>query len=350
MSARPTLSTILFEVTQRCNHACLHCYNPWSHPAGPRPRDDNDALDVRPLLFRLFSQVECHHVTLTGGEPLLRRDLPVLVSFLRAHHKEVALISNGRLLSDRAAADLLGRGVGLFELPLLSWRREMHDRLSGSPGAFDAVLRAMTSIRRHEGRTVAVIVATRINLADLYDTIQLACALGVDGVMLNRFNPGGRGAAHLDELLPTVAAMKAGLDAAEAAARDFHLSVSCSIPIQPCLIDTSGYRHLSFGFCAAGSDDAYYALDCQGNVRPCNHTPTVLGNVWEQDFASLIASPLLGEFVAATPEFCTACELRSKCQGGCKAAAQVCYGSLNAPEPFLACNRECAFCRAPGRE
>lgn len=79
---------------------------------------------------------------------------------------------------------------------------------------------------------------------------------------------------------------------------------------------------------------------CRVNLRPCNHTPTVLGNVWQQDFTSLIASPSLDEFVAATPELCAVCELRRKCQGGCKAAAQVCCGNLCAPEPFLACNRK----------
>jgi MoaA/NifB/PqqE/SkfB family radical SAM enzyme len=29
MSAKPRLQTLIFEVTQRCNHACLHCYNVW---------------------------------------------------------------------------------------------------------------------------------------------------------------------------------------------------------------------------------------------------------------------------------------------------------------------------------
>ena len=47
----------------------------------------------------------------------------------------------------------------------------------------------------------------------------------------------------------------------------------------------------------------------------------------------------LAAFVEAAPAFCDPCSLRETCQGGCKAAAQVCYGSLSAEEPFLHLNR-----------
>jgi radical SAM protein with 4Fe4S-binding SPASM domain len=114
---------------------------------------------------------------------------------------------------------------------------------------------------------------------------------------------------------------------------------SCSIPIQPCLIETSVYPNLNFGFCAAGTERAYYALDPLGNLRPCNHTPTVLGNLLEESFVDLIAPERMREFVEAVPALCAPCALRDTCQGGCKAAAQVCYGSLTTEEPFLHHNR-----------
>jgi radical SAM protein with 4Fe4S-binding SPASM domain len=212
--------------------------------------------------------------------------------------------------------------------------------LSGSKGAFDAVLAALANIRYYGGQAITVFVATRHNIADLYDTLKLAFAFGVYGVMLNRFNPGGRGAHRVEELLPTVDEMRAALQVAEAATQEFHLSISCSIPIQPCLIDTSAYPHLGFGFCAAGSHRAYYTLDTAGSVRPCNHTPTILGNVWNEPFAQVIDPARLADFVAAVPAFCAACARCDECQGGCKASAEVCYGTLSVEEPFLRCNRD----------
>ena len=337
---RVSLSTLIVEVTRACNHACRYCYNFWTHPdATGTPNPPERPGDLQPLLARVLEQVECAHITLTGGEPLLRGDLHEVVSFLASRHLRINLITNGHLLTEARIADLIRRGVTLFELPLLSFRREVHDALCGTRGAFDAVLSALTDIRTHRGQAVIAFVATRQNIADLYDTLKLAFAFGARGVMLNRFNPGGRGVVYLEELLPTLEQMTEALEIAEAAAGEFDLPISCSIPIQPCLIDLARYPHLTSGFCAAGSERAYYTLDTAGNVRPCNHTPTVLGNVWQEPFEEIVASERLAEFVAARPAFCDLCEWRDECQGGCKAAAQVCYGDLRAEEPFLRANR-----------
>jgi radical SAM protein with 4Fe4S-binding SPASM domain len=343
---RPHLRSIIFETTQQCNHACLHCYNIWNqdhkNELNTYPTGQLDPYATLDLLQKALDETHCRHITLTGGEPLLRKDLPQILDLLRKREVSSTIISNGHLLDEPTVIDLLDRGAGLFELPLLSHRREMHDYLSGCPGAFDAVLSAMANIRYHRGQFVAVFVATKPNLPDLYDMIRLAFAFGTRGVMLNRFNPGGRGRKHLDELFPSVSEIQQALDIAEAASVEFNIPISCSIPIQPCLIDTAQYEHLGFGFCAAGTDRAYYTLDPLGNLRPCNHTTTILGNLLEEPFADLIAPERISDFVNAAPEFCNPCKLRSTCQGGCKAAAQVCYGSLYSEEPFLHLNRDLA--------
>ncbi len=346
MNTKPSLQSLIFEVTQRCNHACLHCYNIWQgEPATLRdryPRGELDTEQTLRLLAKALDETDCHHVTLTGGEPLLREDLSVLLDYLRERHVRVTLISNGRLLDEHRAISLIDQGVGLFELPLLSDRREIHDRLSGAPGAWDAVLEAMANVRLHHGQVVAAFVATRMNIEHLYETIRLAYAFGARGLMFNRFNPGGRGRLHLLELLPTVEQVRAALTVAEAASVEFGLPISCSIPIQPCLIDTSAFPHLGFGTCAAGTERAYYALDPLGNVRPCNHSTTILGNLFDEPFVDLVSPERMETFVHAYPVICHACKLGTTCQGGCKAAAQVCEGSLEEMEPFLRMGITCA--------
>jgi radical SAM protein with 4Fe4S-binding SPASM domain len=331
---KPRLSSLIFEVTQRCNHACLHCYNVWQG-GGDYPRGELETSRTLGLLTKALDEADCRHVTLTGGEPLLRPDLPTLLDLLERRGVQSTVISNGRLLDGQTAGDLLGRGVGLFELPLLSHRREVHDRMSGAAGAWDAVLRAMSEVRLRGGRFVAVFVLTRLNVDDLIETMKLAFAFGARAIMLNRFNPGGRGRAHIHELLPSVEQVRRALAAADAASAQCGLPVACSIPIQPCLIDTTPFKHLSFGFCAAGSERAYYTLDPLGNLRPCNHSDTILGNLLEESFADLIAPERMAPFTCALPAICGACERKLVCQGGCKAAAQVCYGSLTEAEPFL---------------
>ncbi len=333
---RPRLQTLILEMTQDCDHACVYCYNPWRHPDA-RPAPARPRADVLGLLAHVLAQVDCDHVTLTGGEPLLCDDLAETVGFLARRGVRVNLITNGHRLTDARAAELVECGVSLFAVPLLSHRREVHDALCGVAGAFDAALAALAHIRAHHGTAAVAFVATRLNIGDLRDTMRLAFAFGARGVQFNRFNPGGRGAAHLD-LLPTLGQVRDALAVADATAAELGLAVSVSIPIQPCLVDMSAYPHLNFGFCAAGTDRAYYTLDALGNVRPCNHSATVLGNVWERPFADIIAGEAMADFAAATPPFCEGCRMRAVCQGGCKAAAHACYGDLRAEDPFLRAN------------
>jgi radical SAM protein with 4Fe4S-binding SPASM domain len=337
MTTRPRPQSLIFEITQRCNHACLHCYNVW-HGGGTYPRGELDTVQTLELLARALEQTDCRSVTLTGGEPLLRADLADILEFLQLRHVQVTVISNGRLLDQATSARLVQLGVGLFELPLLGHEPGVHDELSGSPGAWEAVLDAMANVRQQHGQFVAAIVATRKNLDHLHETIRLAFAFGARGIMLNRFNPGGRGRDHLEELLPTAEQIRQALSIAEAASIEYRLPISCSIPIQPCLVDLRQFPHLGFGFCAAGSERAYYTLDPLGNLRPCNHTDIILGNLFSASFADIINSPHMQAFACAVPRFCTNCSRRAECLGGCKASAQVCYGSLTAQEPFLRTN------------
>jgi radical SAM protein with 4Fe4S-binding SPASM domain len=340
----PRLHSLIFETTQQCNHACLYCYNIWNPDSRGRvsdyPQGQLNTSDTIRMLTKALDETRCQHVTLTGGEPLLRKDLPQIVEFL--HNRDIAttIISNGHLLSEPVVVDYLERGVGLFELPLLSHRRKIHDQLSGCPGAFDAVLAAMAHIRYQRGQFVSVFVATKINLPDLYETIKMAYAFGARGMMFNRVNIGGRARDHLDALMPSVDQIRNALTVADRAADEFSFPISCSIPIQPCLVDTSIFNHLDFGYCAAGTERAYYTIDPLGNLRPCNHTTTILGNLMEEPFVELISPERMSPFMEAVPSFCDPCSLRDICKGGCKAAAQVCYGSLSAEEPFLHINLE----------
>lgn len=102
----------------------------------------------------------------------------------------------------------------------------------------------------------------------------------------------------------------------------------------PCLFDTAKYKRLTFGFCAAGTERAYYTLDPAGNLRPCNHSPAILGNIRRTSFREMHESAAMREFVCARPAFCAGCKLETQCLGGCKAAAEAVCGSAWGMDPF----------------
>ena len=73
-----------------------------------------------------------------------------------------------------------------------------------------------------------------------------------------------------------------------------------------------------------------------GNVRMCNHSPLILGNIRETHFNRLIRSRAAREFACAIPSECAECAMAKVCQGNCKAAAEQASGSALALEPFVA--------------
>ena len=330
--------SLVFEVTQRCNHACLHCYNAWKNAAPYPDTEELSTADTLAMLGKVLDESGARLISLSGGEPLLRSDIYEIVEFLAARGVGVNLITNGSLLTEASIARLAGGKISLFELPLLSVDRAVHDRLSVSAGAFDRVTMALATLKSARQRVVAVFVATRLNLPQWRETAELAFALGADGVLFNRFNPGGEGARHIEELQASPEDLASALDAAEDFARTYDFPISCSIAMPPCLFDTARYERLTFGFCAAGTERAYYTIDPAGRLRPCNHSPTILGNVRQRNFWDLIGSPAARDFSAARPAFCAGCRIEAACQGCCKAAAEACRGSPRALEPFLAAN------------
>ena len=121
-----------FEFTAGCDHRCGHCYNVWNaDPDDPqggyvtgRPLK-TDAM--RAMMHKAITQTGCSHVTITGGEPLLRRDALDLIAHARGMVQSLTLITNGSHVGPEVAARLAELRVSQVQLTLLAGERELHD-------------------------------------------------------------------------------------------------------------------------------------------------------------------------------------------------------------------------------
>lgn len=334
--------TFVLELTRRCNNRCVYCYLPGgvSAPNSEAARAAEMTLaEVCDLVAALREQLPLRTIALSGGEPLLREDLPQILSFLRELGVQPVVITNGTLLAPEKI-NALGPDV-TFEIPLLSYRWSVHDQLVKRPGAWESVVANLTHLRRARGSFVAVFVATRINSTDLRKTAELAIALGADALMYNRINLGRHNFRRAAVLLPTRGMIEENLDTLEDIGEKYKLAISASVVIEPCVVDVTKYKHVHFGWCPLGGQGSYFAIDPLGNLRVCNHSPVVLGNLRLQTFASLYYEhPYLRRFRETWPAECRGCvpERRSLCCGGCKAAAEQCYGSMDRVDPFVTIN------------
>ncbi len=139
------LTYLRLSVVDRCNLRCLYCMP--AHGAGFDPWADLLTYEEMITLVRCFAELGIRKVRLTGGEPLVRKDLEVLVGGLRAmaEIRELALSTNGVFLKGRARS-LKRAGVDRVNVSLDTLNRERFteiarmDRLEEVLGGIDEAL------------------------------------------------------------------------------------------------------------------------------------------------------------------------------------------------------------------
>jgi len=100
------LRSLRISVTDRCNLRCKYCMPEEEYTW--LPRETILSFEEFDALAGIFTELGVDKVRLTGGEPLLRKDLPVLIRMLRRNPriKDLALTTNGVLLAEQAQAFL----------------------------------------------------------------------------------------------------------------------------------------------------------------------------------------------------------------------------------------------------
>ncbi len=334
-----TIPRIDLELSAACDHKCAHCYNVWTAQEGDAQagygiRDQLPTAALLELIERVVAQSGAEHITITGGEPLLRKDALAIIRRACEQVKTVSLISNGSHIPPESAAELAEMGVRQVQLTLLAGNRELHDALKGAV-CFDDTLRAAVDLRDAGVSVQVCYVAMKQNAGQLARVMELCVALGIKGLSYNRMAPSGGAIHHIQHLLPTIEIIEADLEIADRMGRAYGISVGTAMPIPPCLIRYERYPWVRFGLCSTGSGSPNIVIDAQGNVRSCNLSSGVLGNLVKQDWAEVFANPYPTEFRGIVPEMCRGCAYETTCQGGCKESAFATFGSLDHPEPLL---------------
>jgi cyclic pyranopterin phosphate synthase len=140
------IGDVRVSVTDRCNFRCQYCM-----PAEGMPwlgREELLTFEEIERLVRILASMGVGKVRLTGGEPLVRRELEKLVAMLRAVDgvEEIALTTNGYLLADRAEG-LVAAGVERFNVSIDSLQRDRFYELTRRD-ALPRVLAGLTELAR----------------------------------------------------------------------------------------------------------------------------------------------------------------------------------------------------------
>jgi radical SAM protein with 4Fe4S-binding SPASM domain len=336
---RPLPTTFVFELTQRCNNSCAYCYNAWRAPESAYPKAgarEMTLTQIEQAILKLRSETQVEVIALSGGEPTLRRDFLDIVQLIHSHGIKTQIITNGTNLSE-SLVEATAEG-SIYQVSLLSWQSETHDRLTGHKGAWNAVIDGMQNVHLAGGHLIAVFVATRENYGDLGPTVHLAMMLGAASLLYNRLNIGGSNLKCQEALSMTPGMVEDNLGVLDDIAATTGFPISTGVVIEPCMVDVTRYPHIRHGWCSLASEHATPIIDPAGNIRICEHSPTILGHIEYDSIRDILTShPYVRAFRTTWPDECSDCghPLRSLCLGGCRAAAEQTYGTLSRADPFV---------------
>lgn len=334
----PQLHAISWNLTRRCNLRCGHCYLDADLLDGRRV-DELSTDECRRVIDQIREVNQSPFLILTGGEPLLRPDLPDIAEYASSLGAYVVVGTNGLLLTDAVVVRLREAGVKGLGVSLDAASPPVHDSLRGMPGAWE---RAVAGIKQAaaQGMPFAVqTTVTRENAGDLDRIAELAESLGATALNVYFLVCTGRG-QEMSDLTPGEYERVLGR------LYDLHgrfggrmlVTAKCAPHFRRVVFDrdpASPLMKTYQGGCPAGTH--YIRITPAGDVTPCPYMPESVGNIrrtqfrvmWESSptFASLRQPDLR--------ERCDLCEFRTVC-GGCRARALAETGNMLGTDPWCA--------------
>lgn len=338
------LRWIAWEITPRCNLACVHCRSSSSMQLA-EPMTTQDALQVIDRIAEFCKPV----LVLSGGEPLLRDDIYDIAVYGTEKGFRMCMATNGTMLSDEHCQRIKQSGIRIVSLSLDGATAAVHDDFRQHPGAYEAILKGIELLRRYDIEFLINSSFTRRNQSDIEATYQLAKSLGAKAWYMFMIVPTGRGEDIFDELIAAQDYDKIlqWHYQMERSQNSILVRPTCAPHYYRIFIEESRKegksrqrRDLAFSTkankgCVAAQTICLIRSD--GEVLPCSYFPKSGGNIFRQSLAQIWNSQLfeqLRDFDSYRGK-CGQCEFLQVC-GGCRARAFAVSGDYLAPEPF--CN------------
>jgi MoaA/NifB/PqqE/SkfB family radical SAM enzyme len=173
------LVNVTLELTYRCNVQCEFCF--LKDSVLYQKRDELTLEEIG----RLADQARGYGASffLTGGEPVLRRDLPEIVAAIKARGLKVGVNTNGILVDAKMGARIRDAGLD-YAIFSLHGPREVHDCLENRKGSFDKVLANLETFAHAKGRTRVFVncVVARGNSDKLSTVPDVVAHVPIDGL------------------------------------------------------------------------------------------------------------------------------------------------------------------------
>ncbi|MEX2582990.1 MAG: radical SAM protein [Gemmatimonadota bacterium] len=319
---------VAWNLTQRCNLACAHCYisaGSWHAASG-----ELTTRECHRVVDEVLTESPAAMLILSGGEPLLRDDLEEIAAHASEAGATVVVGTNGTRLTDARIATLMTAGVRGVAVSVDSLDPAYHDRFRHGNGALEDTRAAIARLRDARLDFVIQTTLTRGNRHELGRLAAWAAEAGAVSFNLYFLVATGRGEkmqglspAENDEVLRELTALQ----------REYRGTMLIRSKCQPQImrhVYESDPQSTLLNYrtrCQCGTQ--YCRITPEGRVTPCPYTPAVAGDLRTQSFHEIWnESPVFAKIRGGElGGKCGRCEYRGIC-GGCRARAYAEGGDL----------------------
>ena len=319
---------LLAEVTYKCPLHCVFCYNPVDYTRYGEELATDDWLRV----LRQGRELGATQLGFSGGEPLVRDDLEIMVAEARKLGYYSNLITSGVGLNEKRIAAFKEGGLDHIQLSFQDSTREMNDFLS-STKTFDLKQKVAKLVKKYDYPMVLNCVLHRHNIDHVQQILEMAEAMDAEYVELANTQYYGWAYVNRDQLLPT----RDQLKRAEEVTNKFRERVGNKMRIFFVVPDYYEERPKA---CMNGWGALFLTVTADGLALPCHEARMLPGlafpNVREHDLRWIwYDSPAFNAYRGDSwmKEPCRSCPEKVKDFGGCRCQAYMLTGDATNTDP-----------------
>jgi len=327
------LEGLSIALTTRCNFSCKYCFIEKTKPTD-LPKDKYFSL-----INEAVNDLGIIQVGLTGGEPLLIRDLPYLIEYASKLSCQVTILTNGYLLTKDYLHTLKDAGLYKLSISFDSDSPEIFDYLTGVPNSYKVVLENIsyaTSIGMHVNAGVVLLKGINDSKSHFVNLTNRLQKIGVKSIAYTNIFAFGKASNMKEYILEPekLAELNEIFNTSRASIKNCHDNLDLNI-FHNC--KNSIYKRDLYraGICDIGTGMLHILPD--GRITPCPSFPNlIIGYVGKEKLSHLWSNSdilkKLRKFKSTDISECSNCQMHDWCNGGCRARAFYDTGNMNSPD------------------
>ncbi|MBA2880582.1 12,18-didecarboxysiroheme deacetylase [Desulfosalsimonas propionicica] len=185
---------VVWNITQRCNLKCIHCY---AH-AKARQQDNELTTDEGKALIDDLAAMGVPVLLFSGGEPLMRKDMPELAQYAVEKGMRAVISTNGTLIDAKTAGILKDIGLSYVGISL-DGSRDINDRFRGVDGAFDQALEGIRNAKEAGIKVGLRFTINRFNAEEIPALFDLLEQMDIPRICFYHLVYAGRGSTLVND-------------------------------------------------------------------------------------------------------------------------------------------------------